>query len=164
MVFGCISKNFLENIFWCLEKKKENTNLEKHKPQTMKKSSTTTLNTVRLTVKTQDRDRRRDRNLREIAPSIAISIRLREIAINGAISPSTATRMFAGEIAIARVRSLSLSLSLSFSGNTLKGKQKCKMISVVKGFFFSVNEFQFPENRIFRTNQTASFPEKHFRK
>ena len=31
-VFGCISKNFLENIFWCLEKKKENTNLEKHKP------------------------------------------------------------------------------------------------------------------------------------
>ena len=26
MVFGCIAKNFLENIFWCLEKKKENTN------------------------------------------------------------------------------------------------------------------------------------------
>ena len=26
MVFGCISKNFLEKIFWCLEKKKENTN------------------------------------------------------------------------------------------------------------------------------------------
>ena len=25
-VFGCISKNFPENIFWCLEKKKENTN------------------------------------------------------------------------------------------------------------------------------------------
>ena len=24
MVFGCISKNFPENIFWCLEKKKEN--------------------------------------------------------------------------------------------------------------------------------------------
>ena len=28
-VFGCISKNFPENIFWCLEKKKEKTNLEK---------------------------------------------------------------------------------------------------------------------------------------
>ena len=28
-VFGCISKNFPENIFWCLEKKKENTNPEK---------------------------------------------------------------------------------------------------------------------------------------
>ena len=26
MVFGCISKNFPKNIFWCLEKKKENTN------------------------------------------------------------------------------------------------------------------------------------------
>ena len=26
MVFSCISKNFPENIFWCLEKKKENTN------------------------------------------------------------------------------------------------------------------------------------------
>ena len=25
-VFGCISKNFPENIFWCLKKKKENTN------------------------------------------------------------------------------------------------------------------------------------------
>ena len=32
-VFGCILKNFPENIFWCLEKKKENTNPEKHKPQ-----------------------------------------------------------------------------------------------------------------------------------
>ena len=26
MVFGCISKKFPENIFWCLEKEKENTN------------------------------------------------------------------------------------------------------------------------------------------
>ena len=26
MVFSCISKNFPENIFWCLEKKKGNTN------------------------------------------------------------------------------------------------------------------------------------------
>ena len=25
-VFGCILKNFPKNIFWCLEKKKENTN------------------------------------------------------------------------------------------------------------------------------------------
>ena len=41
-VFGCISKSFPKNIFWCLEKKKENTNPEKHKPQPRKKSSTTT--------------------------------------------------------------------------------------------------------------------------
>ena len=33
-VFGCISKNFSENIFWCLEKKKENTNqkTQSHNP------------------------------------------------------------------------------------------------------------------------------------
>ena len=35
-VFGCISKNFPEKILWCLEKKKENTNPEKHKPQPRK--------------------------------------------------------------------------------------------------------------------------------
>ena len=29
-VFGCISENFPENIFWCLEKKKENTNPVKY--------------------------------------------------------------------------------------------------------------------------------------
>ena len=28
-MFGCISKNFLEKIFWCLEKKKEKTNPNK---------------------------------------------------------------------------------------------------------------------------------------
>ena len=63
MVFGCISKNFPENIFWCLEKKKENTIPEKHKPQPRKKSSTTT-NPVR-------RPRRQSQS---------------EIAIDGAIS------------------------------------------------------------------------------
>ena len=44
MVFGCISKNFPENIFWCLEKKKENTNqkmqIRKHKPQIQERRST----------------------------------------------------------------------------------------------------------------------------
>ena len=29
-MFGCIFKNFPKNIFWCLEKKKEKTNPEKH--------------------------------------------------------------------------------------------------------------------------------------
>ena len=78
-VFGCISKNFPENIFWCLEKKKENTNPEKHKPQPRKKSSTTT-NPVR-------RPRRQSQS--EIAIDGAISRRrdrnLREIVIDGAI-------------------------------------------------------------------------------
>ena len=39
-VFGCISKNFPKNIFWCLEKKKEETNPEKHGQNPGKKSST----------------------------------------------------------------------------------------------------------------------------
>ena len=41
-VFSCISKKFLKNIFWCLEKKKEKTNPEKHgqNPEKKKKSST----------------------------------------------------------------------------------------------------------------------------
>ena len=43
-VFGCISKKFSENIFWCLEKKKENTNqkmqIRKHKPQIQERRTT----------------------------------------------------------------------------------------------------------------------------
>ena len=50
-VFGCISKNFLKNIFWCLEKKKEKTNPDKPRR----------------------RRRQRDLDLREIAIDSAIS-------------------------------------------------------------------------------------------
>ena len=38
--FGCISKKFPKNIFWCLEKKKEKINPEKHGQNLGKKSST----------------------------------------------------------------------------------------------------------------------------
>ena len=85
-VFGCISKNFLENIFWCLEKKKENTNPEKHKPQPRKKSSTTT-NPVR-------RPRRRSRS---------------EIAIDGAISQSVDRDL--GSSSLAYIRDLAFDAS-----------------------------------------------------
>ena len=71
MVFGCISKNFPENIFWCLEKKKENTNPEKHKPQPRKKSSTTT----------GDHDRRRDCDPRSRSTERSRSREEGEIAI-----------------------------------------------------------------------------------
>ena len=54
-VFGCISKNFPENIFWCLEKKKENTNPSKI-------PSTIAISPARA--RASDRDRRRD-----LAPS-----------------------------------------------------------------------------------------------
>ena len=39
MVFGCISKNFPENIFWCLEKKKENTNQQMQNNTNQKNTS-----------------------------------------------------------------------------------------------------------------------------
>ena len=114
-VFGYISKNFPENIFWCLEKKKENTNPEKHKPQPRSSPKT---NPVR-------RLRRRSRS---------------EIAIDGVISRSVdrdlgsssltidrdldPARSRDGEIAplLLLSRARALSLSLSFSGNALKGK------------------------------------------
>ena len=89
MVFGCISKNFPENIFWCLEMKKENTNPEKHKPQPRKKSSTTTLNSVR-------RPRCRSRS---------------EIAIDGAISRSVDRDL--GSSSLAYIRDLAPSIAIN---------------------------------------------------
>ena len=136
MVFGCILKNFPEKIFWCLEKKKENTNSEKHKPQPRKKSSTTTLNTVRW-----------PRLLREIAieGEIALSIAI------FARSRSTATGMFAGEIAIgadwrsrSRARALSLSLSLSHFPEILwRENRSVKWFPWSKAFFFRSTDFNF---------------------
>ena len=136
-VFGCISKNFPENIFWCLEKKKENTNPKNTSHNPEKKSSTIAI---------WDR---------EIAPSIMISI-------DGAISRTrdhgrwTGAReigadwssRFAGDCRIGLELGLLplarlLSLSLSFSENTLKWKWKCKMISVVKAIFFRSTEINF---------------------
>ena len=81
MVFGCISKKFPENAFWCLEKKKENTNPEKHKPQPRKK------------IINDDTEHRPT-----TAPSIAIRDRDRDLAFF-ARSRSTA-RSREGEIAI----------------------------------------------------------------
>ena len=90
MVFGCISKKFPENIFWCLEKKKENTNPEKHKPQPRSRRPTTALSiaidgAIVISPSSQDRNR--------------------EIAIDGAISRSVdgnldPVRSHEGEIAI----------------------------------------------------------------
>ena len=126
MVFGCISKNFPENIFWCLEKKKENTNEGKNTSHNAGKNRPTTApsiaidGAIAISPSSRDRDQRRDRDLHEFAPSIAISIRcdlakarsrstarsrssrdcavdrdldpLREIAINGVARSRTGDR------------------------------------------------------------------------
>ena len=59
------------------------------------------------------------------------------------------------------LRSLSLSLSLR---NSFEVKIGTEIHFRSQSLFFSVNGNQFPENPIFRTNQTLAFPEKHFRK
>ena len=70
-VFGCISKNFPENIFWCLEKKKENTN---------KKTQATT----------QKKKIINDEN--GSSPTTAPARSRSEIAIDGAIAISPSSR------------------------------------------------------------------------
>ena len=126
-VFGCISKKFSENIFWCLEKKKENTNPEKHKPQPRKKSSTTTTTArsrseiaidgaIAISPSSRDHDRRHDLAKPRSRSWIFLSrhrsrSRNGEIAINGAISPSDAS-----PLAHARTLSLSLIFRKCFEG------------------------------------------------
>ena len=58
---------------------------------------------------------------------------------------------------------LALSLSLSLQ-NSFEVKIGTKIHFRSQSLFFWVNGNQFLENRIFRTNQTPAFPEKHFRK
>ena len=126
-VFGCISKNFPENIFWRLEKKKENTNPEKHKPQPRKNHQRRQVIAIDGAIAIAISPSSRDCDRREIAingvisPSIDRDLgssslavdRDGEIVINGAISPSNASPL---------ARAHALSLSLSFSRNALKGK------------------------------------------
>ena len=100
-VFGCISKNFPKNIFWCLEKKKEktnpaNTDKTQKKPR-KKKSSTIDArlgSTARCFASSSPTTAPSITINGVISPSIdgAISQRrdhdLHEIAIDGAISQS----------------------------------------------------------------------------
>ena len=66
------------------------------------------------------------------------------------------------DLLLLRARARSLSLT-HFPEMLWRENRRVKAFPWSKAFFW-VNGFQFPENRIFRTNQTASFPEKYFRK
>ena len=70
-VFGCISKNFPENIFWCLEKKKENTNQKtqatSHNPE-KKKSLIPEMFSVRRPGRDRDSRSRSRRSQRDRDP------------------------------------------------------------------------------------------------
>ena len=142
-VFGCISKNFPENIFWCLEKKKENTNPRKI-------SSTIAISRSMARVHDGAISRRRSRS--EARAHDSASSRRRDLAIAilrcrsrdratwssdwRSSPPEARTRdrrrleinwLFGFFSSLARARSLSL--SLSFSGNALKWKWWEKIIS-----------------------------------
>ena len=119
-VFGCISKNFPKNIFWCLEKKKENTN-QKTQATTQEKKNHQFQKCFqsddRAVIAIQDRDHGAHGS----------------IAIDGVIaildwSWSSRSRTGAGardpglDLLLSRAHTRSLSLSLSFSGTALKGK------------------------------------------
>ena len=175
-LFGCISKNFPENIFWCLEKKKENTNLEKHKPQPKKKSSTMAIRDHDLAGAIswrQDRDQRCDLE--------TVRSRVREIAIDSGISQSVdrGRRTRASEIGAnwsseyagdrqtdwssvfsSRARSLSLSL---FFWKCFEVKMKAEIHFRGQGWKFRSTGNQFPENNVFRDSQTQNFPKIDFR-
>ena len=84
------------------------------------------------------------------------------LARTGARSSPTIVGLTGMFLLLSRVRALSLSL-IKFPEILWRENRSVKWFLLSKAFF-SVNGFQFPENRIFRTNQTASFPEKHFRK
>ena len=138
-MFGCISKNFPENIFWCLEKKKENTNqktqshnsgkkiINDHntRSQSRRDRDLRSRSTARSRSRS-DRDRQHDRDLDR-----AIAIRDRDRAESRLMARSRSRhrsrrRTGAGArdlgLDLLLSRPCALSLSLSFSGNDLKGK------------------------------------------
>ena len=119
-VYGCISKNFPENIFWCLEKKKENTNqkTQSHNPGKKIINDHNTRSRSRSEIAmAPDRDRRR-----AIAIAITGRSRWRQFAIDDlAVDRAVGLEL---ELTISdwifSSRARVLSLSLSFSGSELK--------------------------------------------
>ena len=122
-VFGCISKNFPENIFWCLEKKKENTNPRKIS-STIAISSARSRDQRRELATARDRDLRRElatvrdravnRDLREIAPPRAWTGDRRRLKLGLEIGAAWRLTDCSISSPLFRVRALSLSLSLFF--------------------------------------------------
>ena len=77
-VFGCISKNFPKNIFWCLEKNKENTNPENtsHNPEKKNHQRRKCFQSNDRTVDHASRSRSTARSREASFASIAISRRV----------------------------------------------------------------------------------------
>ena len=168
-VFGCISKNFPKNIFWCLEKKKEKTNPNKPK-QTQKKEKTARSHRSSID----------DRNRWAVWSTSALVGRSHRSSIASLIdrrahlsNDRTARRSTNSAIdnrcsLIWALSSLSLSLSLSQS-LSLFPKIIWSENEGVKSFTgqrwkFRSTGSHFPENEIYRCCQTPEFGGKWFPK
>ena len=121
-VFGCISKNFPENIFWCLEKKKENTNPRKISSTiaispARSREGEIAIDTSRDRAVDRDLGRRRDRAVdREIAIFAAIiGLEIGAAWSSDWRSASPRDRLTVRFLLRSTARALSLSLSLSLS-------------------------------------------------
>ena len=122
-----------------------------------------------------DRDQRRDlakrRSRSREAPRWSRSARRRVrnlwsrstalVLVNGANWSLDVRTALTGSLSPSCALALSLSLSLR---NSFEVKIGMEIHFRSQSLFFWVNGNQFPENSIFRTNQTPAFPEKHFRK
>ena len=175
-VFGCISKNFSKNIFWCLEKKKEKTNPRK----------------ISSTIAIRDRDladpisrstRREIATLiaisvkgkiaincailrrREIVPSIAIFTTIVELEIGVAWSSESAgDRRTDCSVSSPLARPCSLSLSLSLFPEMLWSENEGRKSFSGQRWKYWSTRSHFSENIIFRDSQTCGkgwkwFPE-----
>ena len=116
-VFGCISKNFPENIFWCLEKKKENTNqkTQSHNPGKKIINDHNTRSRSRSEIAIDGARSRSGSRLRSRSDRDPRS-RWRQIAIDSAIaiSPSIAPSDWSwSDLAIDRAVGLELELAIS---------------------------------------------------
>ena len=128
-VFGCISKNFLKNIFWCLEKKKEKTNPDK--PRRRRRQRDLDLREIAIDGAIDDHDRRASR-----LSSTLIGRSHRSLIDEGRDQRSVLSDL-------GSLFSLSLSLSLSFR-KWFEVKRRCKIISRSK-VKISVDRKQFSE-------------------
>ena len=154
-VFGCISKNFPENIFWCLEMKKENTNPEKIINDRDPRS--------------RDRGRRRDlANARSRSSDWSSRDRLGlELGVRRRSSDwlELGVRRRSSDwlelgLLLSRARSLSLSLSL-FPEILWSENEGRKSFPGQKWKYWSTGS-HFPENIIFHDSQTRGFYGKWF--
>ena len=163
-MFGCISKYFSKNSFWCLEKKKEEAKPRKTRTNPEEHGAIS-----RSTERSRDRwCDLRSRSARTVLHEIVPSDRDRrcDLAKHRSRQSRSRKRCFARALFV-RSRVLSLSRS-PFARPQFRKSFEVKIGTEMnfrgQRYLFTVNWKWFPENSIFQTNQTAYFMENDFRK